>query len=124
MAIPVAPNTTCDIYRSGNAPPAAPDVAGVACFLKSEWLGSNQAGDRGVPLYTWTHIMLIDVSVDIRDGYLGANAFAAQDNVYIPDKNGTRFVVTFIERVQRGTLQEHKRVFLDRQTPNWPSNDL
>ena len=33
MPLPIAPNTTCDIYRVTNSPPAAPDVAGVRCYL-------------------------------------------------------------------------------------------
>src|SRR5262249_44073668 len=29
MPLPIPTNTTCDIYRTGHSPPAAPDVAGV-----------------------------------------------------------------------------------------------
>jgi hypothetical protein len=38
MALPVPTNTTCDIYRSGNAPPNTPDVAGVAVSLAPIYL--------------------------------------------------------------------------------------
>ena len=68
--------------------------------------------------------MLIDVSVDLRDSYTGQSLHMTQDAVYVPDKNGTRFRVIFIERVQRGTPHEHKRVYLDRHAPTWPSNEL
>lgn len=125
MSLPVAPNLTCDIYRFGSGPPAAPAVAAVPCYLKSDWRGGAEAGDRtNSSVSSWTHILLVDVAVDIRDGYIGLQNQSAQDTVYIPDQNGTRFLVIFIERVQRGTPDEHKRVFLDRQTPSWPTNNL
>lgn len=124
MALPISTNTTCDIYRALNMPPADPDVAGVPCFLKGDWRGGHEAGERNNNTNTWTHVMLIDVGVDIRDSYTGANSQTAQDAVYIPDKDGTRFHVIFIERVQRGTAHEHKRVYLDRNVATWPTNDL
>jgi hypothetical protein len=62
--------------------------------------------------------------VDIRDGYTGFLSQLVQDSVYVPDKNGTHFVVIFVERVDRGTPHEHKRVFLDRQVPAWPTDNL
>jgi hypothetical protein len=126
MALPVAPNTTCDIYRVGVSPPLSPpSVAGVPCFLKADWRGGQEAGDRtNSYVQTWTHIMLVDPSVDIRDSYIGQEGQSAQDAVYIPDQHGTRFFVVFVERVQRGSPHDHKRVFLDRQTPAWPTNEL
>ena len=126
MSLPVPPNTTCDIYRAGTSPPlSSPAVAGVPCYLKSDWRGGQEAGDRtNSDADTWTHVMLIDVGVDIRDGYTGLQNQSQQDSVYIPDQNGTRFHVVFIEFVQRGTPNEHKRVYLDRQAPTWPTNEL
>ena len=126
MALPIPPNTTCDIYRSGTAPPAAPSVAGVTCHLRPDWRGGQEQGDRTtvVSNLTWTHALLVDAAVDIRDAYTGGLSATTQDSVYVPDQNGTRFLVTFIERVFRGTPQDHKRVYLDRQTPSWPSNDV
>jgi hypothetical protein len=126
MALPLAANTTCDIYRTGNAPPAAPDVAGVACNLRADWRTGQDSGDRaGLPGgLAWTHVMLLAASVDIRDAYAGGLTFAEQDSVYIPDQNGTPFKVIFIERVNRGAASDHKRVYLDRQLPTWPTNEL
>ena len=120
MALPVAANTTCDIYRSGNSPPAAPDVAGVPCVVKGDFA-------RGIVTPhsvegTWTHVLLVDRAVDVRDAYRGGQVFLEQDSVYVPDKDGTKFRVSFVERVGVGTAQEHKRVFLDRQLPTWPTN--
>ena len=106
--------------------PADPDVAGVACFLKPDFIKGQEAGERGGAgnSLTWTHVMLIDTSVDIRDGYIGVSNVMVQDTVYIPNKNGTKFFVTFIERMHRGLPAEHKKVYLDRQLPNWPTNNL
>jgi hypothetical protein len=126
MAVPLASNTTCDIYRNGVMPPfSPPSVAGVPCYLKPDWRGGQEAGDRPASgALTWTHIMLVDAGVDVRDSYVGQENQAAQDTVYIPDQNGTRFLVVFVERVQRGSGHEHKRVYLDRQLPSWPTNEL
>ncbi len=126
MALPVTPNTTCDIYRAGNNPPAAPDVAGVRCNLKPDWRGGMEAGDRAglTAASVWTHIMEVETSVDIRDNYAGALATNLSDHVWVPDKNGTKFIVVFIERVGRGTAFDYKRAYLDRQAPTWPSDNL
>lgn len=123
MSLPILPNATCDIYRTGNAPPAAPDVAAIACFLQANYRLGQETAERDSN-QSWTHVMLLEVSVDIRDCYLGGGALGAQDTVYVPDQNGTPFKVVFIERVQRGTAHDHKRVYLDRQTPTWPTNEL
>ena len=124
MSLPYAPNNTCDVYHTPNVPPAAPDVAGVNIYLKPDWVRGQEAGDRGANTLSWTHIMLAETGVDLRDYYGSAAAGAPQDFVYIPDQNGTRFQVTFIERVAVGTPLEHKRVYLDRVTPNWPTNNI
>jgi hypothetical protein len=124
MALAIRHNTTCDIYRYPNAPPAAPATAGVRCFLIPDWPRGQDAGDRGVVALTWTHIMLFDSSVDIRDMYTGQSTMSMQDTVWVPDQNGTRFNVIFVELVQRGTAHAHKRVYLDRQQPTWPTNEL
>ncbi len=123
MTLPITPNTTCDVYRKINAPPAAPDVAAVSCYLQADWRGGLETSERD-PLLTWTHVMLINVSIDIRDAYGGQGVTGAEDKVYVPDQNGTSFKVMFIERVQRGTAHEHKRVYLDRLKPTWPTNEL
>src|SRR5688572_13732544 len=126
MALPIQPNTTCDIYRTGTAPPAAPAVAGVACYLQPDWRGGQENGDRSALMvqHTWTHLLLLAATVDIRDGYTGILGFTAQDTVYIPDQNGTAFRVVFIERLNRNQTSDHKRVYLDRQTPTWPTNEV
>lgn len=124
MSLPIQPNTTCDVYRYLNAPPAAPDGAGVPGLLLPDWRRGQEAGGRSTPWLTWTHVMLVDANVDIRDLYLGVAATSLNDRVYVPDQSGTPFNVVFVELVQRGTPNEHKRVYLDRQQPAWPTNEL
>ena len=126
MAIPTPPNTTCDIYRFGTAPPAAPAIAAVACYLRPDWRGGQEQGDRsgGLAQLVWTHLLLVDSSVDIRDAYIGGMGQTEQDTVYIPDQNGTAYKVTLIECVGRKDAQDHLRVYLDRQTPTWPTNQV
>jgi hypothetical protein len=125
MALPT--NTTCDIYHDPNSPPADPDVAGVPCHLTADWRGGNEAGERGAGFglanFMWTHVMLVALGTEIRDGYTGTgSAPGSTDRVYIPDKDGTEFKVAFVERVRGGG--DHLRVYLHRQMPNWFTDDL
>ena len=132
MALPFATNTTCDIYRSGNAPPAAPDVAGVACRLLPDFTTSHEAATAGSTTLRWTHVLLVDAGTDLRDGYKGYGVTkvgqeadpASWDTVYVPDRNGTPFAVVFVERVGLGTGADHKRAYLQRQQPTWPTNNV
>jgi hypothetical protein len=124
MSLPMTPNTTCDIYRGSRSPPAAPDVAGVKCFLK----GSNR---HSINTLYHTHVLYVEVTVDIRDGYgqsaPGQNigSSSAADTLYIPDKNSvTTYTVAEVRRIGRGTAVDHKRVYLIRTKVVWPSNDL
>lgn len=109
---------TFDLYHTGNAPPAAPDVSG-SFTLRADWVGGQEHGERQSSGLCWTHIGYFPVTLDIRDAYTGNDAHTFQDTIYVPDQNGTAFVVTFIENL--GTV---KRVYLDRGSPNWPTNDI
>lgn len=127
MSLPINPNTTCDIYHNGTpGPPGAPDIAGVACFLRPDFAGGHRhvAEAANYPDYRWTHTLLVALTVDIRDDYTTGLPGGTHDLIYIPDKNGSAFKVRFVERVGRGTAADHKRVYLDRQLPTWPTNDL
>jgi hypothetical protein len=114
-----APNTTCDIYYSPNAPPAAPNVAGVACHLTARFVEGSEAS-VGSQTFRWTHLLYVTAAVDIRDTWPNVPA----NQVYIPDRNNTAFEVVFVELVNRGTAAAYKRVFLNRQTPTWPTGQL
>lgn len=125
MALPLAANTTCDLYRAGKTPPATPDSSAISGYLQPAYALGLEAGEHvdERPL-KFTHLLLIAASVDIRDDYglsgIGSNA----DSIYVPDQNGTQFRVLFVERRQRGTPQDHKRVYLCRTAPGWPTSEL
>jgi hypothetical protein len=124
MPLPTT-NTTCDIYRSANSPPAAPDVAAVPCLLQPDY-----ARGRGTvfsdPSKAWMHVLLVDLATDVRDGWTSGVPLqpGAYDRVYVPDRNGTPFSVVFVERVGRGTAQDSKRVYLRREQPIYPTNEV
>jgi hypothetical protein len=132
MGLPIKTNTTCDIYRTGHAPPSAPDVAGVAINLESTFAPPHLSATTNSGTGSrWTHIALCDISVDIRDAYSGAasavgeDAYAATfDSLYVPDKTGTKFLVVFVERVGYNSGQDFLRVFLQRLAPTWPTANL
>lgn len=123
--MPLPPNVTCDIYRGNNSPPAAPDVAGVAGHLLADYAGGLEHGEGEPAPWRYTHLLLVERTVDVRDNYAASDAGpAVADLVYIPDRTGTPFRVAFVERRLRGTPQDHKRVYLQRLSPNWPTNQL
>ena len=119
MPLPMPANNTCDIYRTGNAPPSAPDVAGVSCYLMPFGQSSLMTPD-------YTHVLYVAATVDIRDNFI-ASTFSAggnADTVYLPDQTGTPFLVVLVRRYGKGTASDHKRVLLARQAPTWPTDNL
>jgi hypothetical protein len=123
MALPVTPNTTCDIYHNpGATPPAAPDVSGARIHLVGDYHRYLDAGE-GDSTWKFTHVALVELDLDIRDPYdFGNPAFVTYDTIWVPDLNGTAYVVQFVERVGRGTSVDHKRVYLLRDIPPWPND--
>src|SRR5258708_5701069 len=126
MALPMPPNTTCDIYRSGHTPPAAPDVAGVKCYLAPKGQ-STLTTPQSVSSVGYTHEMSVGPTTDIRDGTSVPSLMPASggDTVYIPNKNGTLFAVCIVRRYGRGTSVDHKRVLLQRGAiSTWPTDNV
>lgn len=124
MSIPLPPNNTCDIYRNGNAPPAAPDVPAVPCHLSSDFARRQEIGEDMDVQNKFTHIMLVELATDVRDGWHSFTSQGFSDIVYIPDQGGTAFRVAFVERKNRGQPGDHKKVYLNRKLPAWPTNNL
>jgi hypothetical protein len=119
------PNTTCEIYRTGNAPPAAADVAGVACHLRALYSLGLEAEEGGTAAKKFTHVMDVAFRTDVRDAYDAGTVGATADTIYVPDKNGTPFKVVFVEGHFPGSQdRSFKRVYLARKTPTWPSQQL
>jgi hypothetical protein len=123
MALPVTAETTCDIYRLGNAPPAAPDVAAVPCRLQGDYGRGLEAGKTMSASYRFHYILLLDLGTDIRDGYNNGSTNDA-DTVFVPDKNGVMYRVRFVERVGWNTPFDHKRVYLARDATPWPTSSV
>src|SRR5262245_52287246 len=107
-------NATCDIYRSTNSPPAAPNVAGAQIFLKPVEVQGMEASEPA-DVKTWTHMAMIGPTVDIRDAWSHTGPGGTEDTIYVPDKTGTGFQVIFVALVGRGEATEHKRVLLRRK---------
>jgi hypothetical protein len=122
------PNQTADVYRSGNAPPANPDVAGVQLFLEERWenvkpskftLTWNQSSGSFTlaTALLYSHVAHVAIGADLRD----------TDTIYVPDKNGTPFTVQFVARRGKGTSVDHKVAYLLRadgsQVP-WPTDNV
>jgi hypothetical protein len=113
--------TTCDIYRNNpHAGGATPDVTAVPCQLVSDY--GHGTLQRATGMKSWTHYLLLDTAVDLRDGYQGNQLwnYPNADTVVIPTGGLTVYAVVFVEIIGRGSIGEHKRAYLDRQTPTWP----
>jgi hypothetical protein len=105
----IQPNTTCDIYRNGNAPPAAPDVAAVPCYVVSCYDLGRERGEKEDINRRFVARMYVNPNVDIRDPF---NQWTTQantrDTVYIPDKTKIGYNVNFVERVNLGQASDAK----------------
>lgn len=126
MASPRQTNTTCDIYRASNSPPSSPDVAAVVCTLEAHYARGLETGEYATDAgLNFTHILWLEPGIDIRDGYAAdATDLGNADHVYVPDKDGTQFIVTFVQDNFPGTPQAHQKVYLRRTQVTWPTNEL
>jgi hypothetical protein len=122
MSIPTAQlSTTCDIYRPFGA--GAPTTTGVACRLVPDIVVGRGPAAGG--FLVWSHYIDVNDTVDIRDGcsrIAGAMAvqYADGDEVRIPNASGSRYVVVWVQLINRGTPAQFKRAYLFRDTAVWP----
>ena len=88
-------NSGCDVYRNGNAPPAAADVTNAQGNLRCVYPQGYEPGEGGTATQ-FTHIFDTKITSDIRDG--GATpGVAGGDTLYFPDKDGGLiFTVVFV----------------------------
>jgi hypothetical protein len=112
--------TTCDIYRPIAIGSAV--ATGVACRLVPDLARGRPSSGGGL---CWSHYIDLDDSVDIRDGssrVLGSDTvnYFDGDEVRIPNGAGTRYVVVWVELLNRGTPRQFKRAYLLRDTAVWP----
>ena len=111
---------TIAIYRYTSAPPAAPAATASGTLVAAFRAGLERGEGYGGGLM-FTHILTVSKDTDIRDGgRLDSQALqGVQDNLYIPDQNGTQFIVLWVERIGN-----HKRVYLQRvagASITWPT---
>jgi len=109
------PNTTCDYFETGHLPPDdEPDLAAVPIFLDGDFM----RGNLGIDKLRWTHLLKVRANVEI----LAADSPA--NRVYVPNKDGTCFEIVFVEVLERGKAGSFKRVYLERKSIIWPSEQL
>jgi hypothetical protein len=130
MALPVPATLTCDICRGSTVIGGGPtDVAGVPCVLVPRFqAGMEQEHDAH---YWGTHLLLVDLTVDIRDCTDPSNHTintSVTDYVFIPNRStGTRWTVIWVERSSYGAAGDHKRVYIQRLSGNlgvFPTDNL
>jgi hypothetical protein len=124
MPLPIPPNTTCEIYRTGRAPPAAPDVALQRCHLLADYERRMETGESEARALRYTHVLLLDPLADVRDGFNQFGQAGTEDGVYVPDRTGTRFRVVLVEPQDVGLPTHHRKAYLDRCAPTWPTTNL
>jgi hypothetical protein len=109
------PNTTCDYFEDGHLPETdSPDLAAVPIFLDGDFMH----GTLGIDKLRWTHLLKVRANVEI----LAADSPA--NRVYVPNKDGTCFEIVFVEVLERGKAGSFKRVYLERKSIIWPSEQL
>jgi hypothetical protein len=103
-------NTTFDVYLGGRLPPAVPDVAGAAGFLRDEWVQGNQVnkGDRTF-FFTATLEAVLGLGVNLPDAYPGT---VSDTTLWVPDQGGAAYTVVFVERERAFRGDDFQRVYL------------
>ncbi len=124
IRLPMPPNNTGDLYRPGNTPPADPDIAGIPLYLSPNYEWRLESGETLSNNARYTHFAIVSLATDLRDGFTDYTTFGNADSVFIPNKDGTEFKVIFVERRNRGQSNEYKKVYLNRERPTWPTNEL
>jgi hypothetical protein len=128
MSNPFPTNAICDIYWTAHGIPG--DVTSVPFTLVAAWEEGQRAGTRNVPGLMYTHIGHFELTVDIRDNYIGGmtvdpvnartlDVFDPQTGIY-----AAAYGINFVERVNRGQRADHLVAYLSRGTPIWPTDFL
>lgn len=114
--LPLTPNVRVTISRGGS--PIAADVPGYLEGAYDEGLESAEADAD----FRYTHLLLVDDAVDVRDDFADFSAASGRDVIHLPGAGGTPLEVVYVERQYFGL--DVKRIFLNRQPPPWPTNEL
>jgi hypothetical protein len=116
-------NDTCDIYHSGNNPPNAPDVSGVKIYVIPRF--RNIKGDFN-GLFSYTHILLMPLDTDVRDGFAGTNPAGPTDTLYLPNSSspGMEMSVIFVcRRRMRGWAPDYLEVYCTTDSWVYPTQE-
>jgi hypothetical protein len=116
-------NDTCDIYRSGNNPPNPPDVAGVKVYVIPRF--RNIKGDFN-GLFSYSHILLMPLNTDVRDGFTGSGTNNPGDNLYLPNGTsaGMELGVVFVcRRRMQGWAPDYLEVYCKATSWMYPSQE-
>ncbi|MFO0966844.1 MAG: hypothetical protein U0793_14825 [Gemmataceae bacterium] len=117
--MPLTTNTTVDAYRGANTPPAAPDVAAVAGYLRCVYPQGYEPGEGSSGATQITHVFDVPLAADIRDGAQTPGT-PGGDLLYVPDQNGPLvFNVIFVARI--GDI---RRCWLRRASVVFPTTTL
>ncbi|MGF1582381.1 MAG: hypothetical protein ACFCD0_23900 [Gemmataceae bacterium] len=108
--------TTADILNAG-----AVVEAGITIDLYGAYVtGLEFAESTSEKNIKSTHHAYIDPLLDIRDGF-DKGTFTEEDSLGVPDAEGTIYLVVYR---QVNWLREKHKLYLRRETPTWPTNNL
>jgi hypothetical protein len=125
MSNPFKTNLLADIYWNYQGVPT-PDISAVPCTLVPCWEDGQAHGTRAVAGLMYTHMAHFEPTLDIRDRYVGAMGIDAVNVpiIYAPTGGGTIYDISFVERVNKGQRADHKIAYLNRRTPQWPTDNV
>ncbi len=114
---------TLAIYRFTSAPPNPPSAT-ASGTLRGAFRAGLERGEGYLGGLFFTHVLIVPKATDVRDGTRldSQSPQGTQDSVYVPDQNGTKFIVLWVERI--GSV---KRVYLQRVSGvdiTWPTTYL
>lgn len=110
--------------------PCIPETCPGSCSIGQpigNYARRQEHGEEENAALRFTHISLFHLGcVDADDNKSTAFTPGVGDTVYYPNDpiTGTPYKVSHVERHNRGTINDHLRLYLDRGAPPWPTNYL
>lgn len=116
-------NDTCDLYHANNSPPNAPDAAGVRIYVIPRFR-NIKANFNG--LFSYTHVLLVPLNTDVRDGFAGSNPSGIGDMLYLPSVAaiGMELSVVFVcRRRMQGGAGDYLEVYCKAEAWVYPGQE-
>lgn len=104
----MTPNVTFTISRSG---------LNTTGYLRPAYPEGLEHGEAGSSTLKYSHVLIVDNAIDIRDGYSYGSIGAGQDTIHIPNSSDplkVAYLVIFVE-LAGISYAPPKRVYLQRQ---------